>query len=89
TISGHIIRIRDVGRVELGSNSYKQIAEFDKKPTAAIGIFQLPGANALDVAQEVRDSVAQMAKNFPPGLEYHIPFDTTVFVKASVDEVYK
>lgn len=87
--SGQVIRIRDVGRVELGSNSYKQIAEFDKKPTAAIGIFQLPGANALDVAEEVRESVAKMAKNFPPGLEYHIPFDTTVFVKASVDEVYK
>ena len=88
-VSGQVIRVRDVGRVELGSNSYKQIAEFDKKPTAAIGIFQLPGANALDVAQEVRDSVAKMAKSFPPGLEYHIPFDTTVFVKASVDEVYK
>lgn len=87
--SGQVIRIRDVGRVELGSNSYKQIAEFDKKPTAAIGIFQLPGANALDVAEEVRESVAKMAKKFPPGLEYHIPFDTTVFVKASVDEVYK
>lgn len=88
-VNGQIIRIRDVGRVELGSNSYKQIAEFDKKPTAAIGIFQLPGANALQVAQEVRDAVAKMAKNFPPGLEYHIPFDTTVFVKASVNEVYK
>lgn len=87
--SGLVIRIKDVGRVELGSNSYKQIAQFDNKPTAAIGIFQLPGANALDVAQSVRESVAKMAKNFPPGMEYHIPFDTTVFVKASVNEVYK
>lgn len=87
--SGQVVRIKDVGRVELGSNSYKQIAMFDEKPTAAIGIFQLPGANALDVAQEVRDSVAKMAKSFPPGMEYHIPFDTTVFVKESVKEVYK
>ena len=87
--NGQVVRIKDVGHVELGSNSYKQIAQFDQKPTAAIGIFQLPGANALDVAQAVRDSVAKMAKSFPPGMEYHIPFDTTIFVKASVEEVYK
>ncbi len=87
--SGQVVRIKDVGRVELGSSSYSQVAQFDKKPTAAIAIFQLPNANALQVAQEVRDAVAKMAKNFPPGMEYHIPFDTTVFVKASVDEVYK
>ncbi len=87
--SGQIVRIKDVGRVELGSSSYGQIAKFDKKPTAAIAIFQLPDANALQVAQEVRKSVAEMAKNFPPGMEYHIPFDTTVFVQASVTEVYK
>ncbi|MBP9727167.1 MAG: efflux RND transporter permease subunit [Gammaproteobacteria bacterium] len=87
--NGQVVRIKDVGHVELGSSSYKQIAQFDQKPTAAIGIFQLPGANALDVAQAVRDSVAKMAKSFPPGMEYHIPFDTTIFVKASVEEVYK
>ncbi len=87
--SARIIRIRDVGRVELGSSSYSQIAKLNNKPTAAIGIYQLPGANALQVAQEVRDTVAKMAKNFPPGLRYSIPFDTTIFVKASVNEVYK
>ncbi len=87
--SGQVVRVKDVGHVELGSSSYKQTAQFDQKPTAAIGIFQLPGANALDVAQAVRDSVAKMAKSFPPGMEYHIPFDTTIFVKASVEEVYK
>lgn len=86
--SGQIVRIKDVGRVELGSSNYSQIARFNQKPTAAIGIFQLPGANALDVAQEVRDTVARMSKSFPPGMEYHIPFDTTVFVKSSIDEVY-
>ena len=87
--SAQIVRIKDVGRVELGSSTYKQLAYFDKQPTAAIAIFQLPGANALDVAQEVRDLVAKMAKNFPAGMEYKIPFDTTLFVQASVDEVYK
>lgn len=87
--SARIIRIRDVGRVELGSSSYSQIAKLNDKPTAAIGIFQLPGANALDVANEVRTAMAEMAKKFPPGLKYSIPFDTTIFVKASVSEVYK
>jgi HAE1 family hydrophobic/amphiphilic exporter-1 len=87
--SAQIVRIRDVGRVELGSSSYSQLAKLNGKPTAAIGIFQLPGANALQVANEVRKTVAEMAKNFPKGLQYTIPFDTTVFVKASVDEVYK
>lgn len=87
--SAQIVRIRDVGRVELGSSSYNQLAKLNNKPTAAIGIYQLPGANALQVANEVRKTVAEMAKKFPPGMRYTIPFDTTIFVKASVDEVYK
>lgn len=87
--SAQIVRIGDVGRVELGSSSYSQLAKLNGKPTAAIGIFQLPGANALEVAKEVRKTVDKMAKKFPPGLQYSIPFDTTIFVKASVNEVYK
>ena len=87
--SARVVRIRDVGRVELGSANYNQLANLNNKPTAAIGIYQLPGANALQVANEVRDLVQKMAKKFPPGMEYSIPFDTTVFVKASVNEVYK
>lgn len=87
--SAQVVRIRDVGRVELGSSTYSQLAKLNGKPAAAIGIFQLPGANALDVAKEVRATVAKMAKKFPPGLQYSIPFDTTVFVEASIDEVYK
>jgi HAE1 family hydrophobic/amphiphilic exporter-1 len=87
--SAQIVRIRDIGRVELGSNSYNQIARLNNKPTAAIGIYQLPGANAIQVADKVRNAVEKMSKKFPPGMEYSIPFDTTIFVKASVDEVYK
>jgi len=87
--SAQVVRIRDVGRVELGSSSYSQLAKLNNKPAAAIGIFQLPGANALNVAQEVRKTVAKMAKKFPPGLQYDIPFDTTIFVNASIHEVYK
>lgn len=87
--SAQVVRIRDVARVELGSANYSQLAKLNNKPTAAIGIFQLPGANALEVAQNVRETVAKMAKQFPPGMTYSIPFDTTIFVKASVNEVYK
>lgn len=87
--SAQIVRIRDVGRVELGSSSYNQLAKLNNKSTAAIGIYQLPGANALDVAKQVRTTVEKMAKKFPPGLQYSIPFDTTIFVKASIEEVYK
>lgn len=86
--SARVVRIRDVGRVEMGSSNYSQIAKLNGKPTAAIGIYQLPGANALQVAEEVRKTVAKMAEKFPPGMTYSIPFDTTIFVKASVDEVY-
>ena len=87
--NARIIRIRDVGRVELGSSSYSQLSKLNGKATAAIAIYQLPGANALTVAQEVRDMVEAMSKKFPPGLQYSIPFDTTMFVTSSVDEVYK
>jgi hydrophobic/amphiphilic exporter-1 (mainly G- bacteria), HAE1 family len=86
--SAKIVRIRDVGRVELGSSSYNQLAKLNGKPTAAIGIYQLPDANALKVSEEVRKTVAAMAKKFPPGLQYSVPFDTTLFVKSSINEVY-
>ncbi len=84
-----IVRIRDVGHVELGSVNYNMLSSYNGQPSAAIGIYQLPGANALTVANEVRRTVAQMAKQFPADMQYAIPFDTTIFVSASVHEVYK
>lgn len=87
--TARVVRIKDVGRVELGSSNYSMTSKLNNKPTAAIGIYQLPGANALDVANAVRQTVEKMAKKFPPGMRYDIPFDTTIFVKASVEEVYK
>lgn len=87
--SAKIVRVRDVGRVELGSSSYSISSNLNNKPTAAIGIYQLPGANALKVASDVKATVEKMSKKFPPGLKYSVPFDTTNFVKASVNEVYK
>ncbi|HWJ72474.1 MAG TPA: multidrug efflux RND transporter permease subunit [Kaistia sp.] len=86
---GQIVRVRDIGRVELGSQSYSHTATFNNAPAAAIGIFQLPDANALAVADAVSAKMQELSKAFPPGLKYEIPFDTTKFVTASIDEVYK
>ena len=83
-----ITRVRDVARTELGAQTYSQFFRLDGKQAAGIAIFQLPGANALDVAREVSGKMASLAANFPPALDYGIPFDTTLFVKASIHEVY-
>ncbi|MCF8476285.1 MAG: efflux RND transporter permease subunit [Pseudolabrys sp.] len=87
--SGQITRVRDIGRVELGAQTYSQIFTLDGKPAAGLAIFQAPGANALAVATEVKKRMAELSARFPRGLTYDIPFDTTIFVKASIDEVYK
>ena len=83
-----VTRIRDIGRVELGSQNYGQAFTLNNKPAAGLAIFQLPDANALDAAQEVRDTMQRMSEKFPEGLEYGIPFDTTIVVEKSIDEVY-
>ncbi len=85
---GRITHLRDIGRVELGAQTYSQFSQFDNVPAAGIAIFQLPGANALDVAAGVKAAMAQEAKKFPEDLAYDIPFDTTLFVSASINEVY-
>ncbi len=86
---GAVTRVRDIGRVELGAQTYSQAFTLDQKPAAGIAIYQLPQANALDVEKRVGAKMAELARAFPPGLVYGVPFDTTTFVKASVDEVYK
>jgi HAE1 family hydrophobic/amphiphilic exporter-1 len=87
--AGEITRVRDIGRVELGAQTYGQVFTVDRKPAAGLAIFQSPGANALDVAGEVRSRMAALAREFPAGLVHDIPFDTTTFVNESVNEVYK
>jgi hydrophobic/amphiphilic exporter-1 (mainly G- bacteria), HAE1 family len=86
---GQITRVRDVGRVELGAQTYSQAFRLNGKPSAGIAIYQLPTANALDVANRVNARMAELAKAFPQGLAYGVPFDTTRFVNASIHEVYK
>ncbi|MGH8048315.1 MAG: efflux RND transporter permease subunit [Chthoniobacterales bacterium] len=86
---GRITRLRDVARVELGSQQYGQFFKYDGHSAGGVAIYQLPGSNSLDTAKRVRAKMAELAKNFPPGLTYEIPFDTTIFVSESVSEVYK
>ncbi|WGJ13017.1 efflux RND transporter permease subunit [Methylocapsa sp. D3K7] len=85
---GRLIRIKDVGRIELGSQTYSQVCNFNGKPAAGIAIYQTPDANSLQVGKEVAAKMEQLARRFPQDLAYLIPYDTTIFIKASVDEVY-
>jgi HAE1 family hydrophobic/amphiphilic exporter-1 len=87
--NGDVTRVRDVGSVELGAQTYSQIFSLNKQPATGIGVFQSPGANALQVEQAVEKKMAELAKAFPPGIKYDTPFDTTKFVTASINEVYK
>jgi len=83
-----ITRLKDVARVELGAQSYDQYFQTNGQPAAGIAIYQLPGANALDVAENVRTTIERLSKDFPAGLVYGIPFDTTRFIDASIEQVY-
>jgi HAE1 family hydrophobic/amphiphilic exporter-1 len=85
---GRITRVKDIARVELGAQTYSQSFKLDGAQAAGLGIFQLPEANAINVAGAVRSKMDQLAKAFPPGLVYGVPFDTTMFVRASINEVY-
>jgi hydrophobic/amphiphilic exporter-1 (mainly G- bacteria), HAE1 family len=87
--AGEITRLRDVAQVELGAQTYSQVFTLDGKPAAGLAIFQAPGANALEVATEVRNKMVVLAREFPQGLVSAIPFDTTKFVEESIHEVYK
>lgn len=84
---GGILRLRDIARVELGSQSYNAMAKVNNTPTAFLVLYQLPEANALEVAGEARAMMETLAANFPDGLEYRILFDSTRFIERSIDEV--
>ncbi|HUG76947.1 MAG TPA: multidrug efflux RND transporter permease subunit [Burkholderiales bacterium] len=86
---GSALRLKDVARVELAAKDYDFIGRVNNQPTTLVGIFLQPGANALEVAQEVRDTLAEAAQRFPEGLAYSIPYDTTRFVEVSIREVLK
>ena len=81
------MRLRDVGRVELGAQNYRQAMTFDGHPSVGIGIFQLPGTNALDIAERVKAKMKELKKRFPEGVDYIIGYDTTPFIADSVAAV--
>jgi len=85
---GAITRIRDVGSVELGAITYSQFFKFNGQPAAGIAVFQLPDANALQVAEAVEAKMEELSKKFPEDVTYNIPFNTTMFVNESIKEVY-
>src|SRR4029079_17772528 len=82
-----ITRLKDIARIELGAQTYDQYNLIKGRPTANIGIFQLPGSNALDVVREVRATVDRMAEKFPKGMSHEYPLDTTRFVQESIRAV--
>jgi len=86
---GSVVRVRDVGRTELGTESYDVQAFYNGKPNAALAIRQAPGANALDTANAIKQKLADMAPFFPQGMKVVYPYDTTPFVKVAIKEVVK
>ncbi|MBQ8520460.1 MAG: efflux RND transporter permease subunit, partial [Bacteroides sp.] len=86
---GRILRLKDVARIELGSQSYNVMSRLEGKPTAGIAIYQLPGSNSLDVAKGVKARLAELSEAFPKGMGYQVTLDTTDVVHDSIDEVLK
>ena len=84
---GQITRLTDIARVELGQDSYSLRAELDSQPALAMPIFQRPGSNAIELSDQVRETMARLSKDFPEGVEYDIVYDPTVFVRGSIDAV--
>ncbi|HEY2048375.1 MAG TPA: multidrug efflux RND transporter permease subunit [Caulobacteraceae bacterium] len=87
--TGRVTRVVDVARVELGAEDYTTDAFLNELPATAMGVLQLPGTNAVQTAQTIKDTMATLGKNFPPGLAYKIIYNPTDYVNASIQEVYK
>jgi HAE1 family hydrophobic/amphiphilic exporter-1 len=85
---GRLVYLRDVARVELGGQNYAQEFRLNGQPAAGIAVYQTPEANSLQVGQAVKNEMEQLARRFPEGLRYSIPYDTTTFVNDSINEVY-
>ena len=86
---GSIIRLRDVARISLEASSYSTESGINGGNAAVLGIYMLPGANAMEVANNVKEAMKEISANFPEGLSYEIPFDMTTYISESIHEVYK
>ena len=87
--NGSMIRLKDVARIELGAQSYDLEGRYRGKPTALLVTFLAPGFNALDTIKQIRQRMDELAKTFPPGVSYDVPYDTTRFIEVSIEEVVK
>lgn len=85
---GRLVRLKDIGRVELGAQNYTTKGYLGKEPSIAMPIFQQPGGNALETSADIQAKMAELSKNFPADLEYRIAYNPTEFIQKSVDEVY-
>ncbi|AFW94107.1 hydrophobe/amphiphile efflux (HAE-RND) protein [Anabaena sp. 90] len=86
---GSLIKLKDVGRAELGAQNYSSFLRFKGNEGVGLGIFPAPGSNVLDVANLVKKEIAQLSQSFPPGMKYQVAFDTTTIVEESLAEVVK
>jgi HAE1 family hydrophobic/amphiphilic exporter-1 len=86
---GYLVRVSDVGRVDLGAEDYSTDLNFNGKTAIGIGVLQLQDANSLTVSKGVNDAMATLAQNFPSGVKYDVAFDATMFVHESINEVLK
>jgi len=86
---GSIVRVRDIGRTELGTEFYDIVGNYNGKPAAAMAIRQVPGANALDTANAIKNKLKEMSRYFPQGMKVVYPYDTTPFTKVAIEEVVK
>ncbi len=86
---GSIIRLKDVARISLEAQSYNTESGINGKNAAVINVNMLPGANAMEVAEEVKTAMEQISRSFPEGISYEIPFDMTDYISESINEVYK
>ncbi len=87
--NGLLIKLKDIGRAELGAENYNSFLRFKGNEGVGIGIFPTPGSNALEVAAAVKAEMTNLAEDFPPGMQYQVAFDTTAFVEESLSEVIK
>jgi multidrug efflux pump len=89
TPDGRMTRIKDIARVELGAKNEDAVCQVNHLPAASIAIFQLPDANALETAERVIAKMDELRNDFPPGLDYQIRYDTTPYIRESINEVFK
>ena len=88
-VNGSFVRVKDVARVELGAQTYSQTSRVNGKPAAVLGLYQLPGTNAIKAVEGVRKLMEELKQRFPAGLEYEVALDTTAAVTEGIHDIYK